>query len=322
MRYKPGMVGRRLAVVALVAGCTGEPTSERAPVTGPAVPVVPVTTGPATLPSPPAEEHIRLVLLSPGAEPRQQLRYRSRVGAEHTFTLDNHTDMAMSSNGHRMFDRTFDTEGKLAIRVDAVDGDRITLKVKVISLEVPSYDPVTLMKPKTAANQTGVFVVTDRGRHISSDFKFLEEHEEAADVLQLTDYFVLLPVEPVGVGAKWEVHSHLQRNGIAFAQVDTHEILELGPNRARTRATLVQKSWPQVVSGLAEDPVTVFELKTFESVNTNESELVFDQPLPAVSTTKFEFSADMPIRRPEGTQDITLKFNATLSTRREGYGGR
>lgn len=265
---------------------------------------------------------MRVVLLSPGAEPRQQLRYRPRVGAEHRFTLDNDSDMAMTSNGHLMFNRKFDTQGKLTIRIDAVDGERITLVVKVLSLEIPSYDPVTINKPNAATNQTGVFVITDRGRYISSDFKLLEEVEEAADALLLTDYLVLLPEEPVGVGAKWEVQSHLQRNGIAFTEVATHELLELGGNRARTRATLVQKSWPQVVSGLSEDPMMVFELKTFNSTGASESELVFDQPLPAVSTTKVEFTSDMPIRRPEGTQDITLQFDATLSTRREGYGGR
>lgn len=322
MRYKPSMVGRCLAVVALVAACTGESSPGHAPLSGPAVAVVPVTSGPTTLPAPPVDEQIRVVLLSPGAEPRQQLRYRPRVGAEHLFTLDNDTDMAMSSNGHLMFHRKFDTEGKVSIRIDAVDGDRITLRVKVISLQVPTYDPVTLMSPRSTANQTGVFVVSDRGRHVSSDFKLLEEIEEAADVLMLTDYLVLLPEEAVGVGAKWEVHSHLQRNGIAFTQVDTHELVDVSPNGARTKATLVQSSWPQVVSGLSEDPLTVFELKTFQSTNTSESELSFDQPLPAVSKTKFAFTSDMPIRRPEGSQDITLKFDATLGVRREGHGGR
>jgi hypothetical protein len=323
MRYKPAMVGRCpvwVAVCAAVAACGSDPVEPVTP-TGPAVAVTPVTTGPTTLPSPPVEENVKLVLVSAGAEPRQALRYRPRVGSEHIVVLDNHTDMTMSSNGHRMFDRTFDTTTRASIRIASVEGDRITLEMTVLSMDVPNYDPTSFDKPPVVANKRGTFVVTDRGKYISSDFQLLDENAEVRDALQISDYQVLLPEEPVGIGATWEVHTRVQRNGIGLTQIDTHELIELGPNSARTRATLVQNSWPQVVNALAEDPLTVFEVDTFKSTGSSEGELAFDQPLPKRSTFKFQFSTGMPIRRPEGAQAIELVFNATLSTRNEGHAG-
>ncbi len=330
MRYKPGMFGRRVVWVALVAACAAcaacadEAPPQRAQPRGPAVPVTPVTTGPTTLPTPPVDENIKVVLVSAGAEPRQALRYRPRIGSEHLVLFDNHTDMTMSSNGHLMFNRTFDTNTKASVRVSAVDGERITLEMTVLAMQLPNYDPTTLAPraDESIKNARGTFVITDRGKHVSSDFELIDENVEARDNLSISDYLVILPEEPVGVGAKWEIHTRLQRNGIGLTQIDTHELVALDATSVKLRATVAQDTWPQVVSGLAEDPLTIFELTTFSATGTAESALDLAIPVPAQNTFRFEFSTDMPIRRPEGTQNITLTFKSTMSARTESNGRR
>src|SRR5687767_7613713 len=123
-----------LWLVLVAASCS---TSEE--VVEPAsTPVVPAG-GPRTLPTPPAQPTLTVRLLSSGAEPRRELRYRPAAGAESQLVLAMTLDMAMSAGGHRMFGQAGKSHGKLALRVDRVDPDgKITLDLKVIEMEEPS----------------------------------------------------------------------------------------------------------------------------------------------------------------------------------------
>ena len=313
------MVGCRwLAALALCAACADDPAP------GPASPPAPPArkaTGPTALPAPPHEETITIRLVSPGDEPRQLLRYRPRPGVEQMIVLETGLDMAMSAGGHRMLSQQATTTGRVAMRVESVDGERITVAVTVISLEAPSFDPTDFSKPESLANQKGTFVMSDRGRLIEPRLPFIETSELAREAFQLVDYLILLPEEPVGRGARWEVHTRMQRNGLGLLSVDTHELVELTPTSARTRSTLSQSSWPQLVTSYADDPVTVFEMMTFRSTGSGEMRISLERPLPVDATQKFEFTSDMRIRRLDGTQDITMTYDAKLRISEDG-GGR
>jgi len=317
------MAGRWwLAALALCAACAGEPAPD--PVPDRPAPPRPAT-GPTALPAPPVEETIAIRLLSPGDEPRQLLRYRPVPGAEQLIVLETGLDMAMSAGGHRMLSQTGTTTGRVALRVERVDGERITVAVTVLSLEAPSYDPTDFSKPESLANQTGTFVMSDRGRLLETQLPFIETSELAREAFQLVDYLMLLPDEPVGRGARWEIHTRMQRNGLGLKAVDTHELVELSPTSGRTRSTLAQDSWPQLVTSYADDPVTVFEMLTFRSTGSGDVRFSLERPLPVDATTKFEFTSDMRIRRLEGTQavtqDITMTYDAKLHVI-EDRGGR
>ncbi|MBL9018965.1 MAG: hypothetical protein JNL83_32560 [Myxococcales bacterium] len=317
------MVGRWwLAAVALCAACADDPVADRAPERAP--PARPVA-GPTALPEPPHEETIGLRVLSPGAEPRRLLRYRPRPGDEQTIVLETGMDMAMTAGGHRMLAQQGTTEGRVVLRVERVDGERITVKVDVIELKAPSYDPTNFTKPESLANQQGTFVMSDRGRLLETNLPFIETSELAREAFQLTDYLMLLPEEPVGRGARWEVHSRMQRNGLGLQSVDTHELVELSPTSGRTRATLAQGSWPQLVTSYADDPVTMFEMVAFRSTGSGDLTFSLERPLPTDATTTFDFTADMRIRRLDGTQTttyaITMTYDAKLRVT-EDRGGR
>jgi hypothetical protein len=316
------MVGRRwLAALALCAACADEPEPDRAP----ALPPPRVTTGPSVLPVPPHDENIKIRVLSPGDEPRQLLRYRPRPGDEQAIVLETGLDYAMTAGGHRMLSHQGTTVGRVVLRVERVDGERITVGVKVLSLDAPSYDPTDFKKPQSLANQTGTFVMSDRGRLLETNLPFIETSNDAREAFVLSDYVMLLPDEPVGRGARWEVHARMQRNGIGLRSVDTHELVELSPTSGRTRSTLAQESWPQLVTAQADDPVTVFEMRTFRSTGSGAATFSLERPLPLDATTAFDFTADMRIRRLAGTDVITYDIAMTYDAKvhvSEDDGGR
>jgi len=314
------MVGRPcIALLALsAAACADEPAPTPAP--APARPPT-VTTGPRTLPTPPVENDVEIRLVSPGAEPRQPLRYRPRVGQEQMLVLESGMDMAMIANGNRMFGQKGTTTGSITVRVDKVEGERITVALTVLELSAPSYDPTDFSSPRILANQSGTFVMSDRGRVLDTNLPFLENSQLARDAFQLTEYLFQLPEEPVGRGARWEVRSVALRNGLAIRSVDHVELIELDSTTGRTKTTMDLESWPQLVNSWAQDPVTVFETLTFRSSGSGEGTFSLERPMPGESTTKFQFTSDMRIRRPDITQNITMTMDANLHTR-EANGGR
>lgn len=309
------MIAGRVAIALALAACA----DERAAPTPAAQDSAPVG-GPTTLPTPPLEEDVHVQLIAPGQEPRRVLRYQPRVGDEHVIVLESRMLMTMSSRGHLMFSQNNNTKGRISLRVQKVEGDRITLELTVIEMTTPSFDPTDFSKPPSLAGQRGTVTMTDRGKVIEMNMPSVEMNEDARDALQLADTLVTLPEEPVGLGARWEIQTLAQRNGMGLKTIDSHELVELGPTTARTRATLGQESWPQVVSWLARDPVSVFEVTKLTSAGAGEVKLAFAQAMPLLSTNAFEFTAEMGIRSPDGSQAITMTMKADMRATTEAHG--
>ncbi len=102
-------------------------------------------------------------------------------------------------------------------------------------------------------------------------------------------------------------------------QIDD-EIIEAEFRRNLPFALAVARSAPD-----PDDPVTVFEMLTFRSTGSGDVRFSLERPLPTDATTMFDFTADMRIRRLDGTAesttDMTMTYDAKLHVS-EDRGGR
>jgi hypothetical protein len=311
MGYKCGM--RRVAWLVGLVGCsTDEPDRAPPPPVTIAVPA-PVTTGPTTLPSPPPQPGMTVRLLSPGAEPRRELRYRPRPGTETKVALRMATDMAMSAGGHRMFGQKNKSTGTLALRVDRVEaGGNVVVGLRVVDMDEPNYDPSRASR-KSLTGLTGSFTISDRGQLLSASASL--ESQETKAVMYLIDYLNALPVEPVGVGAVWELDNTLLRNGITMRVVQTHRLVALDAAGARTEMTEQQSAPPQRATNFIDDALTAFEVNTFTGSGSGKTQIAFDRPLPVDTTSEFEFTTAMTISRPTFTQKVDMTMQAEIHTK-------
>jgi hypothetical protein len=272
------------------------------------------------LPDVKPEPSARVTLLSPGAEPRRPVRYRVAVGTEQSLRFDTTFDFMMSMGEHPMVQQKETSHGRIRVRALAIRGDLIDFELTVVDMETPSYDP-TDFKPQPSINGAkGTFTITDRGMLVDHRLPFLET-VESREALHLPDYFLVLPEEPVGVGAKWEVRSVQLRNGIGANAVDTHELVALDGTLGRTSSKLVFESWPQLAPAYStRDPITVFEVGTFRSSGSAETRFDLARAIPE-GKTEFEFTTEMSIRRVSEQRKIDMKMSANIEAIDEGHGG-
>jgi hypothetical protein len=315
------MGGRRsrLAWLTLVAaGCAGDDVAPTAPPGG----ETRAPGGPTTVPDVAPDPSVRVVLLSAGREPRHELRYRVAAGSDRQrITLAAKVDVAMTMDGYPMFKQNADTKSRMAARVDAVTGDKIAIELTIVEMSIPTYDPTEFEKPPDLTGQKGSFVISDRGILESQNLQFLETmRREAQEELFLPDYLYVLPDEPVGIGAKWEVHHLSLRNGIGVNTVDTHELVEFDGTVGRSTSTMVMDSWPQLVPTFSRDPITVFEVLSFRSSGHSEIRFDLGRVMPVAARSEFGFHTDMLIRRVEMEREIDMTMQARLDTTDEDHG--
>ncbi len=186
-----------------------------------------------------------------GAEPRQELRIASEVGATQEVTQTQDIGMDIEAGGQSQTMQNPTTEIDMTYTVTRVDGDQIEVDgtyddVRV--LETSGADAATVdatreaMAAFTGAAFTGTY--TDRGSIVSIEFDGLDLDGSFDDAFgamldQMVDSLtegaeslsMPFPVEAVGVGARWRVESSSELGGLPFEQTSIIEITELDADR-------------------------------------------------------------------------------------------
>jgi hypothetical protein len=311
MGYKTGM--RRALCLALTVACVGADPPERAAPPRPAV----AATGPTTLPAPVIPEDTTVRLISPGAEPRRPLRYHARIGAKHTIAYAGEFGMELKSAGHRMLGQQQDLRGRVALEVTGVEPDgNIHFALQILEMTIPDNVSTGERGPNLAGAR-GTFTMSDRGVILEQSLRFLEDRDEARVAFHLPDYVYALPTEPVGLGATWEVHTNMLRNGISFVMIERHRLVALDANTGRTEFSQELDSPGQLGPGLNFDAVSTFEVSSFRSTGSGSVRFAFDQAVPVATETQLEFLSGMQVRNPRFTQDVAMTMSVVTRTRLE-----
>ena len=214
-------------VIVLLIGC-GKSADTGTPAPAPA----PVVAAPKPVATPSS-----VALVSPGAEPRQVLRYQLAKGSKSSFELDVDVDIAAGSMGGpiptlvMIMDLTTDDvfpDGRMKVRsvVSKVTAkDRAGSKITADAMQ------------QQAAILVGIGIIgtlSPNGTLVDAHLDFGDKHlpdEMQAELGQLTKGFervaLALPDQPVGVGARWTTTKEVVESGAHMTAVTTIELTKL-----------------------------------------------------------------------------------------------
>ncbi|MGB8329101.1 MAG: hypothetical protein WCE62_03165 [Polyangiales bacterium] len=257
------------------------------------------------------------LVLDAGQEPRETLRYKIARGTTTTATMEfGIASLAMSRTGSQLSV----TPG---VRLHIVSGPSLSSRhgtrfdVRIVKAEaiVPEgLDPQVvqdLNKSAAVLNNVGGWVeVDDRG---------IIQRTELNDAAQRSDVpmrllvmiinartslaRVILPAEPVGVGARWEARKELVLYGFKVSQVDTYTLKEKAGDALKLNVQIQQTAAPQTVT-FAEEGIEL----TIESFSMNASGEVIANlnALEANASASGDSSGVLNVKTVDGSEVIEI----------------
>jgi hypothetical protein len=223
------------------------------------------------------------LVLDAGQEPREPLRYKVAHGTTTTATMDfGIASLATSRAGSELAV----TPG---VRLHIVSGPTFEGKrgstrfdvriVKAEALVPEGIDPAValdLNKSASVLNNVGGWVeVDDRGIIQRTE---LNQAGKRADVpvrllvmiinARTSLSRVILPAEPVGIGARWEARKDLILYGFEVSQVDTYTLLEKVGDDLKINVQIQQTALPQTIT--FEEEGVELEVESFKMNATGE----------------------------------------------------
>jgi hypothetical protein len=284
---------------------------------GPSVEIRSFAGGPTRLPPAPAPEEPRVEVIERGERPHRRLRYRPEVGDIYEIDFSMTGELALSSYGARMFGQRIDLTSSYRLEVTeiGVEGD-IALDLTIARYKLPAYGP--LPGETIGGGLEGRITVSDRGVVRSVDLPFLETRPQLDAAFESADFFLVLPEDPVGVGARWRTESAIMRNGISETVIETQRLVELDGDRARAVADVTFVTLPQRVPGLSRGPDAQMELESNAATATSETTVDLRAPLPLRAISRFELEASMITRGPEGIHPVSMTMAATIQAAEVG----
>ncbi|MCB9677911.1 MAG: hypothetical protein H6737_22625 [Alphaproteobacteria bacterium] len=201
----------------------------------------------------------RVVLVEAGVEPREALRYARVVAQSQRTVTRQHTVIAL---GGLPDPDPIDAEQTLVWRLAPEPGDGIHLRATLAVAELTTDAP----KPPDLAplvGHAGRIVLDDRGQLQSATWDapptgLSREQSNRLDTLHgaAEQIATLLPEEPVGVGAIWEVHRTLDARVVTLDIVTRYRLESREPEGLALSATATARGAPSEVAIDGDDGFT------------------------------------------------------------------
>jgi hypothetical protein len=239
----------------------------------------------ATPPSPTTQETIKL--LDRGAKPQTTLRYKFQKGRTKAFTMQMKLKMSALTDGapaQSMPETTFEFGGTTTTRDVLADGkavrDTTFTSFKPRSAEIPpqmaeqmkrqmkSFEGMRLTETITSQGKVENIEVDESSVKSQQAQMFLRNLMEG-----MSNAFLPLPEEAVGVGAKWEGATTVEASGVHVTQTGTFELSSLKGSRATIKMTFKQEATPQEVSDPAMNPALKTELLSMNGQGSGQTEI-------------------------------------------------
>jgi len=178
-------------------------------------------------------------LLDAGAEPRVPLRYRLAGPQTEDVTM---TLTATQRGGPGQGRLLLGGRALASVMSAPAGGDELTSTMRVVENEATDLPGATpeLMEKVRALMRTAVGMkvksrLTTRGARVAAETTLPPgapaDTGKTFDVLQnSTHRNAVLPAEPVGIGARWEIESHADQGGMKVRQVSRFQLRALAGN--------------------------------------------------------------------------------------------
>ncbi len=270
----------------------------------------------------------QLALLNPGAEPRQELRFRPTVKAEQQATMTVNIDMAVSLAGNqRPKTQVPATVMKFATKVTKIDpnGD-IHYQFRYTDVAVApdaSLAPATLRQLRSQLAKikglSGTVVVDNRGQTLAGNFAIPPDadamtRQMIAQLSQSIDQFSApVPAAAVGVGAKWRVTSNPIIGGMTLQQTTTYELVKFQDGIATLNVTVAQQATSQTIRNPSLPTGSNLRLKSLNGTGQGQSMMRFDQLLPLNAKITVRSNSAMEMNNPITGKPMAIDTDSTMN---------
>jgi len=231
-----------------------------------------------------------VTLESPGAEPREVLRFAPKADVTRTVTLDMTMQVAMTLGNNAIDPSVLPTvavemkvtpgaekDGATPWAFEVVSASREPLESASERLKKAMDTAVEGMKASK-----GSLSIDAQGRRGAADYGLPEVSTPglrpslSGFQQSFSQLFVVFPTEPVGVGAKWSSTSHFELSGIPIEQTATYTL----EGREGDVVSLAVR-FEQSATGEAESPSGVaLEDTQFGGRGSGTLEVRLDSPFP------------------------------------------
>lgn len=258
-----------------------------------------------------------VLVLDAGQEPLETLRYKVAQGTTTTSNMDfGLASLATSSTGAEL-------SVIPGVRLHIVSGPSVQSKrgtrfdVRIVNAEALVPDGVDaevardLNQGAAVLNNVGGWVeIDDRGIIQASE---LNEHGKRADVpvrllvmiinARTSLSRVVLPAEPIGIGARWEARKDLLLYGFKVSQVDTYTLTEKVGDELKIDVAIQQTALPQTVT-FDEEGIEL----SVESFGMNASGQIIANlnALEANAAASGESTGILNIKTVDGTEEVEV----------------
>ncbi len=266
-----------------------------------------------------------VALLEAGAEPRAPLRYMIKDGTTTTSTMDVSTAaMTTTTTGGEAISKA------PGIRVVISSGPAVRLDNGNVRFDVGIVNADAVLPPGVAEDVakdlnrsaarlkklSGWLEVDDRGIVQDSSLEHAEKDSQVPARMLLTVVNartsfarVMLPAEPIGIGAQWETKKEITMFGFKLEQVDRYTLTEKVGDEIKLSVDIVQNAPKQTLT-FEEEGV---ELALQSLSMSAQGEIVLNLNALEGSARAMGQSAEvMTVKTVEGTEEIELNSATTL----------
>jgi Family of unknown function (DUF6263) len=289
-----------------------------------------VTAQPArfTPPTPQAVAKPHLELLSSGAEPRQELRFRPVLKAQQQGIMTLNMDMVVSLAGNpRPKTKMPATVMKFTTTLTKIDpnGD-IHYQFRYTNVDVKSdasLPPSALAKLRSQLQKikglSGTVVVDNRGQTISGNFAI----PKGADAMmrQMVDqmsqsidqFSAPVPAAAVGVGAKWRVTTTPTMSGVKLQQTATYELVKSQNGVVTLNVAVAQQAAAQPINTPGLPTGSTLTLKSLNSTGQGQTMMRFDQLIPLNAQLTMQSNSTMAANNPTTGKPLAIGTDTTMN---------
>jgi hypothetical protein len=293
-----------LIVSTIIAGMWGSISTSRMPAIAADSPATAPSTETTSITS-------KLEVLNAGVEPRRELRFRPAVNSKQTMMMSMGMSMGMTMGEITMPKMSLPTvKLKIDLNVTSVDrsGDiHYTFAYSDIQAiadkDTPPESLAAMQQSfKSLVGYKGNIVVTNMGKLKSQNMsmpknvdpvlkKTLEQLSKSMEQVSTP-----LPMQMLGVGAKWQVTNSVKVSNIQMSQSASYEVVKMDDRGMTIQTKINQSAPPQNFQVPGMDAKTKVKLNSLTSTGEGKYVLRFDSLLPVEGRLVLNTDSNMSIQ--------------------------
>lgn len=272
--------------------------------------------------SPQLQPKSQIKLITAGAQPRQTLRFTPQAGTKETADMQMDMDMSMSMNGNRAPEfKIPGTNLKFNTVVNKVEpnGDiHYDFSYTNVDLVGQSNLPPTAIEGmrremKKIEGFKGNVIVDNMGHTKKANFILPKNFNPALKQMldQMTNSIEQLsapiPKQAIGKGAKWQVTSQIDFNGINLQQSATYELIDIQNGVATINVSLAQQTpgvqkmvLPQAPKGMS------MTLQSYNGTGTGQIKMSLKRIMPLNTSINMNTNTQMRTTVPNSPEEMIM----------------